>query len=187
MVKEGSKSSRARLVANGHHDKQFISKVVAEVLKGKSKRVVQLKYGLKRSTLNSWLKKGDLAVDTRCVGPRVSIDLKRTVVRAVISGRLSMREAMVTYGVKTALTIERWIKELEQENTDLVASNEAWMKKNMSTQKDTTQNSSDVKALQKGLEDAQLKILALNTLIDVAEEQLKINIRKKPGAKQSSE
>jgi transposase-like protein len=186
MVEKGSKSSKARLVPNGHYDKQFISKVVSEVLQGKPKRVVQLKYGLKRTTLNKWLKSGDLAVDPRHVGPRVSIDLKRTVVRSVTSGRLSMREAMVTYGVKTSLTIEKWIKELEQENTDLVASNEAWMKKNKSNKKDITQSNPDVKALQKALEDAQLKILALNTLIDVAEEQLKINIRKKPGAKQSN-
>ena len=40
-------------------------------------------------------------------------------------------------------------------------------------------------ALQKALKEAELKITALNTLIDVAEEQLKIDIRKKPGAKQS--
>jgi len=39
--------------------------------------------------------------------------------------------------------------------------------------------------LEKALEEAQLKIHALNTLIDVAEEQFKIAIRKKPGAKQS--
>ena len=45
--------------------------------------------------------------------------------------------------------------------------------------------SNDVKALQEQLAYANLKIAALNTLIDVAEEQLKINIRKKPGAKQS--
>ena len=68
-----------------------------------------------------------------------------------------------------------------------MCSNEAWMKKNKSNKKDTTPNNADVKALQKALEDAQLKILALNTLIDVAEEQLQINIRKKPGAKQSNE
>ena len=41
------------------------------------------------------------------------------------------------------------------------------------------------KALKKVLEEAQLKIKALNTLIDVAEDQFKIPIRKKPGAKQS--
>jgi len=187
MVEKGSKSSKARLVPNGHYDKQFISKVVSEVLKGKSKRLVELKYGVHRTTLHRWLKNGDLAVDPRHIGPRVSIDLKRTVVRAVTSRRLSLREAMVTYGVKTPSTIERWIKELEQENTDLVCSNEAWMKKNKSNKKDTTQDNPDVKALQKALEDAQFKVIALNTLIDVAEDQLKINIRKKPGAKQSND
>lgn len=187
MVEKGSKRSRGRLVPNGHYDKQFISKVVAEVLKGTPKRVVQLKYGLKRTTLHGWLKDSDLAIDSRRISPRVSIDLKRTVVRAVTSGRLSLREAMVTYGVKTSITIERWIKELDQENADLVGSNEAWMKKNKSNKKNTTQSNPDVKALQKALEDAQFKIIALNTLIDVAEEQLKINIRKKPGAKQSND
>jgi hypothetical protein len=40
-------------------------------------------------------------------------------------------------------------------------------------------------ALKKALEAAQLKISALNTLIDVAEDQFKIRIRKKAGARQS--
>ena len=39
--------------------------------------------------------------------------------------------------------------------------------------------------LQKALQQAELQIKALNTLIDVAEEQLKIDIRKKSGARQS--
>ena len=40
------------------------------------------------------------------------------------------------------------------------------------------------KALEKALEDAKMKNIALDMLIDVAEEKLKISIRKKPGAKQ---
>ncbi len=40
------------------------------------------------------------------------------------------------------------------------------------------------KSLEKALEDAKMKNIALNMLIDVAEEKLKINIRKKSGAKQ---
>ena len=47
------------------------------------------------------------------------------------------------------------------------------------------QEDAEKKALQEALEEAQLKIKALNTLIDVAEDQFKISIRKKPGAKQS--
>ena len=41
-----------------------------------------------------------------------------------------------------------------------------------------------VKALEKQLENAQMKAIALETLIDVAEEQLKVDIRKKAGPKQ---
>ncbi len=41
-----------------------------------------------------------------------------------------------------------------------------------------------LKEAEKRLEDASIKLLALNTLIDVAEEKLKINLRKKSGAKQ---
>lgn len=40
------------------------------------------------------------------------------------------------------------------------------------------------KELEKALADANMKNIAINMLIDVAEEKLKINIRKKPGAKQ---
>ena len=41
-----------------------------------------------------------------------------------------------------------------------------------------------LKTAEKQLEDAKMKNIALNMLIDVAEEKLKISIRKKPGAKQ---
>ena len=45
----------------------------------------------------------------------------------------------------------------------------------------------EVRDLQQALAEAQLKIKALDTMIDIAEEQLKIDIRKKSGAKQSEE
>lgn len=48
------------------------------------------------------------------------------------------------------------------------------------------QDPEDVTALRRELELAKLKIEALNTLIDVAEDQLKIDIRKKSGARRSS-
>jgi hypothetical protein len=41
-----------------------------------------------------------------------------------------------------------------------------------------------LKAAEKQLEDARMRNIALNMLIDVAEEKLNISIRKKPGAKQ---
>jgi hypothetical protein len=98
-----------------------------------------------------------------------------------------MREAQLTYGIRAEETIKRWIKEIEQENTEIVVQTDELMAKDKSAKGASTDQQADVKALQKALQEAQLKIAALNTLIDVAEEQLKINIRKKPGAKQSND
>ena len=42
-----------------------------------------------------------------------------------------------------------------------------------------------IAALEKQLEDQQLKVIVLDTLITVAEKQLHISIRKKPGTQQS--
>ncbi|WP_374163979.1 hypothetical protein [Arcticibacter sp. MXS-1] len=43
----------------------------------------------------------------------------------------------------------------------------------------------DTQSLEEQLAYAQLKIQALETLIDIAEEQLNVDIRKKSGARQS--
>ena len=51
--------------------------------------------------------------------------------------------------------------------------------------KNTVPPSEEAEALRKALEEAELRIKALNTLIDVAEEQLKVDIRNKSGAKRS--
>jgi len=56
----------------------------------------------------------------------------------------------------------------------------------MPQKKSTESDSDQVRALKKALTESQMQNKALNTLIDVAEEMLKIDIRKKPGAKQSS-
>ena len=47
--------------------------------------------------------------------------------------------------------------------------------------------SKQIKELQKALANAQLKIDGLQTLIEVSEQELKIKIRKKLGAKRSKE
>ena len=56
----------------------------------------------------------------------------------------------------------------------------------MAKEEKKEQESDDIAALRRELELAKLKIEALNTLIDVAEDHLKIDIRKKSGAGRSS-
>ena len=73
-------------------------------------------------------------------------------------------------------------REFEQENADISTNNTPIMPHKKSEESDSDQ----VRALKKALTESQMQNKALNTLIDVAEGMLKIDIRKKPGAKQSS-
>jgi transposase len=59
------------------------------------------------------------------------------------------------------------------------------MKKNQDKEKSFSDIERENTELKKALELAMLKVAGLETLIDVAEDQLNISIRKKSGAKQS--
>jgi transposase-like protein len=104
---------------------------------------------------------------------------KRAVVNAVKNG-MTVREAKIAYGLKDTSIVRQWIRQSEQEKADLCEVVEPMAKKKKE------QEPEDVAALRRELELAKLKIEALNTLIDVAEDQLKIDIRKKSGARRSS-
>lgn len=59
------------------------------------------------------------------------------------------------------------------------------MKGGNTNKKDDSALKKENEELKKALELAMLKVAALETLVDVAEDQFNIQIRKKPGAKQS--
>jgi len=178
----------ARPFEGGHYDKRFIGQVVAEVIGGKSMRMVCEEYSVKRTTVLRWLGCQDLENVPKRLKRVVPMSLRRTIVRSVQAGRISIREAQITYGIRSADTIKKWVMQMEQENPELVDQTDEPMATDKSAKKSSsTDQQAEVKALQKALQEAQLKIAALNTLIDVAEEQLKINIRKKPGAKPSND
>jgi transposase len=89
-----------------------------------------------------------------------------------------MKEAQVAFGICHIQSVETWVK---AEKDDLSSDQLIVMAK-----KEINTDNEELRALQKALSEAQLKIKALDTLIDLAEEQLKINIRKKSGARQSA-
>jgi len=70
-----------------------------------------------------------------------------------------------------------------KEKAELAVNKQFGMKNKPGDESETQE--AETAALKKELEEARLKISALNTLIDVAEDQFKIKIRKKAGARQS--
>ena len=159
-------------------DKRLIAHIVQLVEQGVPRRNIIQQYGMANSTLCDWLDRyGSKASKIK----RYTQAEKRSVVRAIEAG-MSIKQAQVSFNISYPSVIRRWIKNFEQEKAELCVHNPQEMaKKTLKTEEGL-----ELKALKKALEEANLKVKALDTLIDIAEEQLKIDIRKKSGAKQSS-
>lgn len=109
------------------------------------------------------------------------VSFRRWLVREIEEQRMTLTEAIERFNFhpKNGYSlIHDWRKKYAPEMIlALPAMTEKEKQKLEALQKQT-------KALEKQLEDARMRNIALNMLIDVAEDKLKISIRKKLGAKQ---
>lgn len=105
---------------------------------------------------------------------RASSNLKEKIVNEYLFGNLSYRALALKYGFNHKL-IHVWV--MKKQGKDSV-------KEKVEESMDDKPLPTDVKELQKALREAKLKNKLLNAMIDIAEEQLKIDIRKKSGTKQ---
>jgi transposase-like protein len=112
---------------------------------------------------------------------RYSESFKRQVVREIELG-LTYQEAVLKYDLSGRSLITHWRKEYSSELASIIP-------KPMTPQeeKELSELKKRNEELVRSLKEASLRILGLETLIDVAEEELKIEIRKKPGSKQSND
>jgi transposase len=112
---------------------------------------------------------------------------KRKVVQELYSGVLSLSEMGRKYNLGNS-TITRWEQWYKEDQEQLLPSTA--MK---SSDKEPEITVADLSAphrnesLEEELRQAKLKIICLETMIDVAEQTLQIEIRKKPGTKSSRE
>jgi transposase-like protein len=161
------------------YDLLAVKKIVEAIEGGMPRSEICVIYGLARSTVCMWMRDHGSEAYKASQGGRLNNAQKRSMVRAIREGRMTMREAKLTYNMKSYTAILNLLRQ-EGENVDL--SDDMKSKANTAAK---GQEDAENKALRLALEEAELKIKALNTLIDVAEDQFKIPIRKKPGAKQS--
>jgi transposase-like protein len=163
------------------YDKRLILKIVKEVEEGLPRKEAIRIYGLGKSTLDGWFKIYGSQNYREHIKRKIYTNLqKRTIVSAIDQGRMSIQDAHVAYKIKNEKTIREWLQQYKSEKVEICIEKQLPMSK-----KKKEETTSQTAALQKALQEAELKIKALNTLIDVAEEQLKIDIRKKSGARQS--
>ena len=116
-------------------------------------------------------------------GPKCaySDSFRRKVVEELLSGSIHMAGAVRKYGLKGSGTLTTW-KRWYEKNHDIVPKQELMQEPEQGGSEPIKE--AQAQALQDALKLAELKIAALQTLIDKAEDHYKIAIRKNSGTKQ---
>jgi transposase-like protein len=108
---------------------------------------------------------------------------KRKVCEELLSGQISIGDIARKYNIPGAGTIMRWVRWFQKEQEYLISL------QNMNdspTHSEHNTNKSD-QDLSTEIQTAKIKIATLETMIDIAEKQFNIDIRKKSGTKPSIE
>lgn len=115
--------------------------------------------------------------------------LKRKIAEEYLAGKFSYAVAAEEYGLPDKGVVRefvRWYR--KNQYLDAMKKNETTQKASSKGQVDgskATTESQRIQELEKELAAAKLKLAGLETLIDIAEQELNIDIRKKSDTKQS--
>ncbi|MBK8807615.1 MAG: transposase [Bacteroidales bacterium] len=109
-----------------------------------------------------------------------SDEFKKSVVQEVLDGLLSKEEARQRYGIKGNSAVLNWIRKFDQSKDRNMKS-----KEDAQSDRKTLELEAENRRLREELAMEQLRVRALNVMIDLAETDLNVSIRKKSGTKQS--
>lgn len=115
--------------------------------------------------------------------PRKKYDeaFKRDVIRQIEFRQITEKEAIQRFDIVGGKAVIKYWRKKYSSDITTVSPTEIM---NQPEDKDLTEIEKQKKELEKALELANLKIIGLETMIDIAEKELEINIRKKSGTKQ---
>lgn len=111
--------------------------------------------------------------------------LRRKICEELLEGLVTVTEVAKRYNyTPSSTTIMRWVEQYQKEQEGLVTLQEMGIGK-IKGQDNNQQEEPPgaIASLRKELELAKLRATVLETMIDVAEEEFKIEIRKKSGTK----
>jgi len=106
-----------------------------------------------------------------------SEEFKKAVVQEVLSGQINKTEARRKYGIRGSSLIIYWIRKFDPKSGKM-------KKRNQLKETELSRLEIENRRLREELEMERLKTLSLNIMIDFAEKEFNIPIRKKPGVKQ---
>lgn len=122
---------------------------------------------------------------------KYSVSFKKELVEQVLSGKLSKSEAIAHYGV-CWMSVNRWLNKFGHEVLEAAGISQISLKSNREVsntvkmdEKEVRRLAKQVQELEKQLKEAELRAQVYDKMIDVAERELNISIRKKFVTKQS--
>jgi transposase len=102
--------------------------------------------------------------------------IREEIVAQYLSGAGTYRELAARYGIKKS-TVHYWVSRARRDKEGADASV-------LSREPEQQDQSIEVRHLKEELRRSELHNKLLNAMIDIAEEQLGVDIRKKPGSRQ---
>lgn len=162
---------------NKRFGKQLILKVVDEVENGLSRKQACEQYGMAYVTICEWL--GRYGSEEYQLSRRrvFSTQRKREIALKIEAGILTKKQACALLGIDRRL-LHQWLTKYKQSQKELAL---------MNSKENQTLCAAPQPDVNQELQQAKLKAQALEMMILIAEEEFKIPIRKKSGAKQLEE
>lgn len=175
--KEGNtKSSKLKDTARYRLQPLVIKKqAIEDYNQGVSLPEILSKYGISSATFRSWRR---LHSDFPIAKKQYPESFKLQVVRDLVLNGIGI-EQVVEQKKISKNTIKSWCLKY---STQLEAPKPTLVNKNESDHKQAQDER--IAQLERALQESNLKIMGLETMINIAEKELKINIRKKSGTKQ---
>lgn len=153
----------------------YKKQIVAEAEQIGSIKMVAETHKIPATTMHEWMTEyGSISYHQHKKTHRTP-EQREEIIRAVLSEKLTLQEAAIKYKVKKVSSIRVWIREYNKQQQQLVEGLPP-----IDVEEQQTLSSADLK----GLELAELKIRALEIMLDIASKEFKVDIRKKFGAKQ---
>jgi len=114
-----------------------------------------------------------------------SDEFKRKVVQEHLMYGTPKDQLRIKYGIKGKSEILKWMRKFEISNEVSMSKSKGFSKPSIGEEsQEVSKLKAEVARLERALEHEALRGRALDKLIDIAERELKISVRKKSGAKQ---
>ena len=166
---EGKKYGRLYL-------KEYKKYVVELIEKEGSAIMICERLGISKTAVRRWIKEFASTEYHNSRSKRRSVIERGQIAREIVYGDLTIEEAQLKYNIGCRETLLSWVRQYKKVNTPLIPA--------QAPVESVVKNGSNLSLASEEFEYAQLKIRALETMLDIASKDFKVDIRKKYGAKQ---